>query len=471
MATRIIPGAISTSSARALVITDESSAPALRLEAVGGGGARAVKLRQIDAGDPIVDQHIRKAKLDLYVGEVDGLSPGTDYHWRVGAGAPVHVKTFPSQLPKEGLAFALASCYYEAFGRDKDYLKVLQAAAPGFAPLTAKLLVGDNVYIDVGKAPTAQRTGAEETIGRYLQYYWRGGYADVLSFLPTFFLWDDHELWNNYPEWQIHLARSMDAGGREGYQKAGLAALRLFQSTLNPAPVVRSGLSYRFDIPPVSVFALDLRAGRTVMKTAKPHMTSEGELAAFEAWAAGLQGPGIAMFGQPLWIEQGNFMDFQPPDFPAQYARIWKALTDAPYDVLVLSGDVHHSRLLEFDVGGGRRVWELISSPACMIPTIESIAAQAFDVQDRGSLTFPLKYPGQGAHPPKLVGYHFGSDHNNTISLLRVAPADGGAIAVTTCFIDLVTKTVCPNQRPKVAAPLVSPQSQWCKGGFTLKKR
>ena len=164
-------------------------------------------------------------------------------------------------------------------------------------------------------------------------------------------------------------------------------------------------------------------------------------------------------------------MDFQPPDFPAQYARIWKALASAPFDVLVLSGDVHHSRLLEFDVGRGRRVWELVSSPACMIPTIESIAAQSFDVQDRGTLTFPLAYPGDAAGAPKLVGYHFGSDHNNTISLLKVAPADAGGIAVTTCFLDLVSKSVCPNDKPAVKAPLASPQSQWCKGGFTLKRR
>ncbi len=195
MATRIIPGAISTSSARALMITDEKSAPALRVEPVAGGAARPAKVRELDAGDPIVDQHIRRAGLQLFLGEIDGLSPGTDYHLRVGTAAPVHVRTFPAQLPKEGLSFALASCYYEAFGRDKDYLKALHAAAPGFGPLAAKLLVGDNVYIDVGKSPTAQRSGAEETIGRYLQYYWRSGYADVLSFLPSFFLWDDHELW------------------------------------------------------------------------------------------------------------------------------------------------------------------------------------------------------------------------------------------------------------------------------------
>lgn len=470
MATRIIPGAISSTTARALVLTDATANLALRLEAVAGGPAPAIKLLEHDAGEPLVDQHVRRAGLRMFLAEASGLTPGTDYHLREGGGPPVHFKTFAAQLPKEGVSLALASCYYEAFGRDRDYLRSLHAA-PGFGPLAAKLLVGDNVYVDVGRAPTADRSGAEETVGRYLQYYWRGGYADVLSYLPTFCLWDDHELWNNYPERQIFLARSLGDAVRANYETSGLAALRLFQASLNPPPIARGGLSYQFEIPPISCFALDLRAGRTLFKTASPRMTSEGELAAFERWAAGLRAPGIAIFGQPLWIEKGSWMDYHPPDFAAQYARIWRALATAPFDVLVMSGDVHHSRLLEFDVGGGRRVFELVSSPACMIPTIESIAAQAFDVQDRGAITFPLRFPGAAAGAPRLAGYHFGTDQNNTICFLRLAPGEGGAIAVETCFFDLVTKTVCPNERPKVQAPLVSPQSRWCKGEFVLRRR
>lgn len=469
MPTRIIPGAVSTERLRALVLTDQKEQPALRLEAVGGGAAPGLSVRAHEAGDPVVDQHILRAGLRLYLAEASGLRPGADYQVS-GEGASVHVRTFPTQLPREGLSVAVATCYYEAFGRDKDYLRLLHAA-PGFGKLSAKLLLGDNIYVDVGRAPAHNRSGAEETIGRYLQYYWRSGYADVLSYLPTFCLWDDHELWNNFPEWQIHLARSMDVGGRDAYKKAGLAALRLFQAALNPPPAARAGLSYRFEIPPVSCFALDLRAGRSIMKTDKPHMTSEAELAAFERWAAGLKAPGIAMFGQPLWIDRGNWMDYQPPDFAAEYARIWRALTDAPYDVLVLSGDVHHSRLLEIEAGPGRRVWELVTSPACMIPTIESIAAGAFDVQDRGKLTFPLQFPGDAARAPRLRAYHCGTDDNNSIAMMRLAPAEAGAIEVSAAFLDLITKQVCASKRPLVAAPLLSPPLQWCQTKFTLKRR
>lgn len=469
MPVRIIPGAVSTDRLRALVITDGETAPPVTIEALQGGPAPALKIRAHASGDSRIDQHVRKAGLSLWVCEAEGLRAGADYQLRAGAERPVHVKTFPATLPKAGITLALASCYYEAFGRHKDYLQLLQSA-PSYGPLAAKLLVGDNIYVDVGAAPGQARSGAEETIGRYLQYYWRSGYADVLSYLPTFCLWDDHELWNNFPEWQVHLART-NARDRDAYADAGLGALKLFQAVLNPPAAARSGLSYRFDIPPVSCFALDLRAGRTIMKTANPRMTSEAELAAFERWAANLQAPGIAVFGQPLWIDRGNWMDYQPPDFAGEYSRIWRALTNAPYDVLVLSGDVHHSRLLEIDAAKDRKVWELVSSPACMIPTIESIAASAFDVQDKGVLTFPLAYPGGPVGPPDLRAFHFGTEINNSIAFLRLAPADAGGITVTACFMDLKTKTVARNSKPRVAAPLASPQPEWCQTSFVLKKR
>jgi hypothetical protein len=468
--TRIIPGAVSTESLRALVLTDASARPALTLEALRGGPVPALRLREHASGDSRIDQHIRKAGLTLYVCEADGLRAGADYQLRAPGERPVHIKTFPAQLPSGGLSIALASCYYEAFGRHQDYLRLLQSA-PSYGPLAAKLLVGDNIYVDVGAAPGQARSGPEETVNRYLQYYWRSGYADVLSYLPTFCLWDDHELWNNFPEWQVHLARSMNAGGRDAYAAAGLGALKLFQAALNPPPIVRAGLSYQFEIPPVSCFALDLRAGRTSMKSADPRMTSEAELAAFERWAADLKAPGILVLGQPLWMPRGNWMDYQPPDYPREYSRIWRALTYAPYDILVLSGDVHHSRLLELDVARDRKVWELVSSPACMIPTIESIGAGTFDVQDRGSITFPLAYPGGPSGPPDLRAYHMGTEINNTIAFIRLTPADAGGIKVTACFMDLLTKVITRNQRPRVAAPLASPQPEWCQTSFTLKKR
>lgn len=463
--TRIIPGAVTSTSLRALVLSSSSSPPELELVDVRGAPAPALKLRQHGSGDPRFDQHVIGAGVYLYLAEATGLKPARDY--QIGA---THIKTLPKQLPKDGLRIALASCFSDDFKRHTDYLKVLQGAG-GFGQLSAKLLVGDNLYIDVTPPGAVARTGFEETAEHYVRHFWRSGYADVLSYLPTFTMWDDHEFWNNYPEHQIWLPRSMGRAHEE-YSAAALAGLKAFQAVLNPPPVSRNGLSYTFELGELSVFALDLRAGRTMQSAPRPMMCSEAELVAFERWAAGLDGPGAVIVGQPLWSSPGSWQDWNPPAFPAQFSRIWKALRDAPFDIAILTGDIHHSRLLEIEVAPGRRVWEVVSSPAAHIPTVESIAARAFDKQDAGNVGFVKDLEVTGVSP-RLVAYHMGTGISNTIALLRLQPAEGGGVAFAGTFIDLVRKTAAPSTPVPPDRPVAADAPRMCHRDpmFVLRRR
>ena len=464
MAIRIIPGAVGPTSLRALVLTDQSTLPTLTLVDVRGGPVPALTVKQHGSGDERFDQHVTGAGVRMYLATAEGLRPGADY--QVGA---THFRTLPARLPADGFRLALASCYSDDFKRADDYLKVLQGST-SFGQLQAKLLVGDNLYVDVGSIGAQSRSPFEETAERYLRHFWRSDYADVLSYLPTFTMWDDHEFWNNFPEAQFWLPRSMHSRHDE-FRDAALAGIKAFQAVLNPPPVARHGLSYRFDIPPLSVFVLDLRAGRSRHEVPDPIMCTEAELAAFERWAAGLKGPGALVVGQPLWQGAGDWQDWNPPAFAAQYARIWRALADAPFDIAVLSGDVHHSRLVEIDVGGDRRVWELISSPACHIPTVESIAAKAFDMQDHGGVGFPLEIPG--AAGARLAAYHMGTGIPNTIALLKLTPAEDDGVAFSGSFVDLVRKTVAPWSAPPDRSPIAAGDHAWCKREpmFVLRRR
>ena len=465
MATRIIPGAVGPTSLRALVLTDQSTPPELELVDVRGAPTPPLAVKHHGSGDERFDQHVIGAGVRMFVAEASGLKPGADY--QIGA---THIKTLPRTLPATGFRFALASCYSDDFKRHGDYLKVLQGSTT-FGQLQAKLLVGDNVYVDVGSIGAQARSGFEETAERYLRHFWRSGYADVLSYLPTFTMWDDHEFWNNYPESQFWLPRSMNARHEE-FRDAALAGIKAFQAVLNPPPAARQGLSYRFELPSLSVFALDLRAHRSRHEIANPVMCSEPELVAFERWAAALTTPGALVVGQPLWVAAGDWKDWNPPAFAAQYARIWKALAAAPFDIVVLSGDVHHSRLLEIEVGAGRRVWELISSPACHIPTVEAIAARAFDVQPgAGGVGFPLEIAG--AAGARLAAYHMGTGISNTIALVKLSPADDDGVAVSGSFVDLVKKTVAPWARPPDRCPIAAGDHAWCKRDpmFVLRRR
>ena len=58
--------------------------------------------------------------------------------------------------------------------------------------------------------------GALIASGFYVRHFWRSGYADVLGYLPTFTMWDDHEFWNDYPERQAQLMRTWKNGKEYG---------------------------------------------------------------------------------------------------------------------------------------------------------------------------------------------------------------------------------------------------------------
>jgi hypothetical protein len=104
-----------------------------------------------------------------------------------------------------------------------------------------------------------------------------------------------------------------------------------------------------------------------------------------------LHGPRMLVLGQPFFLSTGSMFDRNPPDFTTQYQRLFRALGACPYDVMIVSGDVHYSRLIRQPVGNGS-VYELISSPMCHIPTKSSLVDGIVGgraVQDRAKVSRP----------------------------------------------------------------------------------
>lgn len=186
-----------------------------------------------------------------------------------------------------------------------------------FSPPAFKLLIGENLYVDIGPTKPNRDTGFTETVDRYLTYFWGiegdgaypadGGYPDVLSTLPTFTTWDDHEFWNTYPEKQTWLLRSDPSSKHyRPYTAAGKECLELFQKTLNPPSNGPNCGSYIFEIPPISFFVANTRSNRTLHNAPSRQIFTSAELQAFENWAANLEAPGVFVIGQPLWLKKGR---------------------------------------------------------------------------------------------------------------------------------------------------------------------
>lgn len=386
--------------------------------------------------------------IDLFELVVTGLTSSTEYvveDRTSGSLRELVLRTLPNQIGSEGLTIVVGSCYYEGgFGKAAGYLAGLRASR--FSPPAFKLLIGDNLYLDIGSTKPGRDTGYSETVDRYLTYFWHSQYADVLSTLPTLTTWDDHEYWNNYPESQTWLRRSwLSSDHRPVYIKAGKECIELFQKTLNPSSILPGVGSFVFEVPPISFFVADTRTGRSLYDTVDRHMFSSGEMQAFEDWAMNLKAPGVFVLGQPLWMAKGGKTDYNPPDFEDQYARIWKAINSSRFDILVISGDVHHSRVMEILLAN-RTIHEFVTSPACHIPTVGSTARRTYGEQDQGKVAFTdyveIDATVSGGVKPKRGRYLFGTDLKNTIAYLHFRMKTNTAVDVGGVFVDLDRQTV-----------------------------
>ena len=283
--------------------------------------------------------------------------------------------TLPYQVSQEGVTFLFASCFWQNNDRDGYYragLKDLQALShPQF-----KLLLGDQVYLDWPKDWDLGDDAIELFAKRYRQYWGDDFYREALQTCPNFITCDDHEYWNDYPEKQIHLPQTWDVRNRKKYGRGADDLYYQYQYCLNPD----QARWYTLTIEPVSFFVADTRSEREYCnEKGTSHFMSEEQWAALEAWQEALQGPGVLVLGQPLFQEDGNFLDHSLSNFPKDYARLWRVLErslagdnhqQTPHDILILSGDIHTGRYAEAhgpfpDAPYG--VPEFIASPAAMI--------------------------------------------------------------------------------------------------------
>lgn len=442
---RIIAGLPSDGSLRFLVLTEWGLAlNSLQVDDLANPAFLAqVPLAPAPRSDAI-DQQLRLRGVQVLHGQWAGLPPGArlrifalDSTREVLAHCDLEVP--PDALPSQGLCFAVASCFYKDFHMGATYRAALDAKPLG--PNSFKLLIGDNLYLDTAHSEPGLDTGPIETVYRYLDYWWNDAYGEVLSHLPTLFTFDDHELWNNYPEKVKWLSRTRGRL-RQGYQDAGLECLQTFQSALNPPPVIgrASERSFATRIAGVPFFFLDVRTNRELRDGDASMMATTESLDALRVWATTLPLPGILVFGQPLVQGYGSEFDWQPPDFGRQYAELWRIIETSNRDLLLLSGDVHHSRVLELAVGQ-RRVLEVVTSPASHIPSISSVISGSFGSQARGEIKFPSRVPLRTPQPlqvaPTVNRYLAGTDVPNTIAQLRLSLHADGGLAVGLALLDL----------------------------------
>jgi hypothetical protein len=315
--------------------------------------------------------------------EIKPLKPRTSYSLRLQvdgqkvAGLEKHLRegrvtTLPAALPtKEEKPFTLllGSCFYGPEDPDgrvgTTYHYIPERERPDI-----KVLCGDQVYLDNPWRETTldwyRALGAPGLFrAMLLKKYednWKqvrgedAGFRQLLKDGANYFCSDDHEYWNNAPDFGgVGLVNTLTPKQRKWWFEQATDLFRAFQS---PSSRVQ------FKVDPLSVCIADTRINR---KPKGERFMRDDDLEAVGRGIRELKGPGVLVVGQLVLARKTGRLSFDRglPDYERQYKKLIEYIRASPHSIVVLTGDVHFGRVAhgELRPGSENKFVEVISSP------------------------------------------------------------------------------------------------------------
>lgn len=276
----------------------------------------------------------------------------------------------------DGFTVAIGSCYYEEHDGGQvgtSYQALSKSKQTEFKP-HIKFLTGDQVYLDIGwDSLSVVPKEIRDRVANDYALHWqalRGMHRNG----GTWFVADDHEYWNNYPFVQ-GLSPFIQALRIKSVKRAWTGTAK--DGVMN---VQRSQPVRTFDVgQDVSFCIADLRAFRS-----KSRILPKVELAKVCDWINNLKMPGVLVLSQPVMDEQGGSSDRNFPSYERDYKLVVKAIHDANHDVMILSGDIHYSKVssVEFE-GRENKLYEVVSSPLSNLSGLGGIATNCVTKRSR----------------------------------------------------------------------------------------
>jgi hypothetical protein len=292
----------------------------------------------------------------------------------LGQRAKASATTLPLQLPTlDDPAFTvlLGSCFCRRQDEEGRVGNTYAHLPPGARP-NLKIFCGDQVYLDdpVENFTLSFHSRKEMEDLFFLNYQrtWTqaglySGFQKMLEDGANYFSADDHELWNNAPNRATLISDSWTEGGRKNWLDVAKPLYRIFQTSLSET---------QFSVGNLSFLITDTRLDRTADRA--QFMTSQ-HLDVVVAWVRGLRGPGVLVIGQPVLTKKtnyltGSFGDWSLADYQ-QYATLAATLLSSTHSIVILTGDVHFSRVAACRINpgdqSGAELIEVISSPMSLV--------------------------------------------------------------------------------------------------------
>jgi len=330
-----------------------------------------VALEVLDAQGAALAQRLEASAAErrtprTLVWSVRDLVPGSMHRYRITgvAGGPSRspdgfdgtIRMRAADAPSATLA--IGSCADEKEGT-QALLKRIASLHPD-----AVAFIGDTPYIDTTDLARQRK--------RYGEFFSQPGMAEWLSSTPLAAVWDDHDFGLN------------DTDGRLKGKERSLQAFREWHANASFGTGTE-GVYHRLRLGPMEVFMLDTRWFARTARCAPPEAadpvvdgsadaaTSAGwTLLGREQWAWLQDGLRASTAPIKLIVSSMVFNSSVRPlktdywgMYPEEYARLMRMVRDVPGGVVLVSGDVHTSRLLlhPTQASAGRDLWEVVSSP------------------------------------------------------------------------------------------------------------
>ncbi|MCP3061144.1 hypothetical protein LXT21_20395 [Myxococcus sp. K38C18041901] len=332
------------------------------------------------------------------------------------------------------------SCFDTATDRGKARL-VLRSLPQHLRPHLT-LLTGDQVYLD---APTLENlpnddVALAEVLERKYIHNWSapGVFSHVLDMAPTVCCPDDHEYWNNYPNWFLFANNTWGSASRQRWMDIGKRLYQCFQHSGS----VPFGQPIRVDVSPLSFLVVDTRSFRDDGGNNKA--LHDNALAAVRQWATSLKASGhIGVFvsGQSLMEDAKGWFGARLKDATLanfdDYAPIMEALHAAMRDgsdILLVTGDVHWSHVTQLEpvdalVNAGR-AYEVVCSPASLLAALSPSSPPPIH-EWAGSKR------QTGMRLPTRMGKDLKGDHACILSFRRIGLRSAPSVELKVTFVPL----------------------------------
>jgi alkaline phosphatase D len=226
----------------------------------------------------------------------------------------------------------------------------LLAKKPAFT-----ILYGDQIYVDPQLPPATPHFDANGTADYeavYRKAWAVPEFRELLANSPTYMMWDDHEILNDYDDERA----PPFTWAREAYQE--------YQNSANSRPYRDGELYYVIRAGPVEIFVLDERTYRLANNqrdTPRKTMLGSVQKADLKAWLLGSTAKFKFIVSPVMFSDLAKHTEEAWPNFKTERNEILDYITDRGIPgVVLISGDEHWTAVLKLEPWG---LYEIAPTP------------------------------------------------------------------------------------------------------------